>query len=64
MLKLKTLLARLLALFAALALSAQPVMAQSISVLRDAETEALLQDMVDPLAEAAGLGEGLSLIHI
>ena len=58
MLKLKTLLARLLALFAALALSAQPVMAQSISVLRDAETEALLQDMVDPLAEAAGLGEG------
>ena len=58
MLKLKTLLARLLALFAALALTAQPVMAQSISVLRDAETEALLQDMVDPLAEAAGLGEG------
>ena len=58
MLKLKTLLARLLALFAALALTAQPVMAQSVSVLRDAETEALLQDMVDPLAEAAGLGEG------
>ena len=26
--------------------------------MRDAETEALLQDMVDPLAEAAGLGEG------
>lgn len=36
--------------------SAQPAAAQSI--LRDAETEALLQDMVDPLAEAAGLGEG------
>ncbi len=58
MLKLKTLVARLLAVFAALTLTAQPVMAQSISVLRDAETEALLQDMVDPLAEAAGLGEG------
>lgn len=36
--------------------SAQPAAAQSI--LRDAETEKLLQDMVDPLAEAAGLGEG------
>ena len=37
-------------------LIAQPVAAQS--VLRDAETEELLQDMLDPLAEAAGLGEG------
>ncbi len=36
--------------------SAQPAAAQS--VLRDAETEELLQDLVDPLAEAAGLGEG------
>ncbi len=55
---LKISIARLLAAFAAFALTAQPVMAQSISVLRDAETEALLQDMIDPLAEAAGLGEG------
>ena len=50
--------ARLLALLAALALTVQPAAAQSLSVLRDAETEQLLQDMVDPLAEAAGLGEG------
>jgi len=41
---------------ATLALAVQPAAAQS--VLRDAETEALLQDLVDPLAEAAGLGEG------
>ena len=50
--------ARLLAVIALAAMMAQPVAAQGISVLRDAETEALLQDMVDPLAEAAGLGEG------
>ncbi len=49
-------LAHLAAAFALLALAAQPAAAQSI--LRDAETEALLQDLVDPLAEAAGLGEG------
>jgi len=49
-------LARLLALFAALQLAIQPAAAQS--VLRDAETEALLKEMVDPLAEAAGLGRG------
>ena len=54
----KTLVARTLALLAALALTVQPAAAQSISILRDAETEQLLQDMVDPLAEAAGLGEG------
>ena len=45
--------------FAALAiilLAARPAVAQSI--LRDAETEELLQDMMDPLAEAAGLDEG------
>ncbi len=35
---------------------AQPASAQS--VLRDAETEALLQDMLDPLSEAAGLNAG------
>ena len=50
------LLAQLTALAAALALSAQPVAAQS--VLRDAETEALLQDMLDPLLEAADMDAG------
>ena len=50
------LIARLAAVVAALQLAVQPAMAQSI--LRDAETEALLQEMVDPLAEAAGLGKG------
>ena len=49
-------LAHLLAAFALLSASAVPAAAQSI--LRDAETERLLQDMVDPLAEAAGLGAG------
>ena len=49
-------LAHIVAACALLILGAQPAVAQSI--LRDAETEALLQDMVDPLAEAAGLGEG------
>jgi predicted Zn-dependent protease len=53
-------LSRLLAILAAVALTIQPAAAQRAgpSVLRDAETERLLQDMVDPLAEAAGLGEG------
>lgn len=48
----------LLAICAAalLAMLAQPLAAQSI--LRDAETEALLQDMLDPLAEAAGYNPG------
>lgn len=49
-------LARLLALLALIPLVAQPVAAQSI--LRDAETEALLQDMAAPLVEAAGLEPG------
>ena len=48
--------ARFLALIAALSLIAQPVAAQSI--LRDAETEALLDDMAAPLIEAAGLQPG------
>ena len=52
------LLANLLAIFAVSAMVAQPVAAQGISILRDAETEQLLQDMIDPLSEAAGLGEG------
>lgn len=51
-----SMLARVLAFAALLALVTQPATAQSI--LRDAETEALLQDMVDPLAEAAGLQRG------
>ena len=48
--------ARFLACLLALSLAVQPAMAQS--VLRDAETEALLRDMADPLAEAAGLKPG------
>jgi predicted Zn-dependent protease len=51
-------LARLLMVVAAFGLAAQPAAAQGISVLRDAETEALLQELVDPLAEAAGLQRG------
>ena len=50
-------LTRLLAcLAAATMLLAQPAAAQSI--LRDSETEALLQDMVNPLVEAAGMPKG------
>lgn len=47
------LLARIFALIAATAMAVQPIHAQSI--LRDAETEALLRDMAAPLVEAAGL---------
>ena len=50
------LLARILAIAAAVALSAQQAAAQS--VLRDAETEALFQDMGAPLVQAAGLERG------
>lgn len=49
-------LARFAVFLALLQVVAAPVAAQS--VLRDAETEKLLQDMVDPIAEAAGLGAG------
>ena len=49
-------LSRLLAIAATLSLVAQPAAAQS--VLRDAETEALLDDMAAPLIEAAGLAPG------
>lgn len=48
--------ARFLACLLAVTLAAQPAMAQSI--LRDAETEALLQDIAEPLVEAAGLRPG------
>ena len=51
-----TLFARCLAAIALFAMAAQPVSAQSI--LRDAETEALLNDMAAPLVEAAGLEPG------
>ncbi|MDG5751980.1 M48 family metalloprotease [Qipengyuania sp. XHP0211] len=46
-------LARLLAVLAAAMLAAQPVAAQS--VLRDAETEQFLDEISEPLIEAAGL---------
>ena len=48
--------ARCLAFLAVFSLAVTPVQAQSI--LRDAETEALLQDMAAPLVEAAGLEPG------
>ena len=54
----------LCAAFAAIALIAQPAAAQSI--LRDAETEELLQDMLDPLLDAAGMDPGqvdVVLVH-
>ncbi len=51
-----SILARLIALVAALSLAAQPAAAQSI--LRDAETESLLQDMAAPLVKSAGLAPG------
>lgn len=59
-----SLLARMLAFAALLGVAAHPAAAQSI--LRDAETEALLQDMVDPLVEAAGMPKGavdVVLVH-
>src|SRR3546814_11244819 len=46
----------LLSLLVLFAVAARPAMAQSI--LRDAEPEALLQDMMDPLTLAAGLRPG------
>ena len=49
-------LSALLAFVAAMMLAAQPAAAQSI--LRDAETEALLQEMMDPLTVAAGMPAG------
>ena len=49
-------LPRVVAILAALSLTVQPAAAQS--VLRDAETEALLKDMAAPLVAAAGLAPG------
>jgi predicted Zn-dependent protease len=53
---LSRLLAHALAFVALLTLGTQSAAAQSI--LRDAETEKLLQELVDPLAEAGGLQAG------
>lgn len=50
------LLCQIVALLAAMLLAVHPAAAQS--VLRDAETEALLRDMAAPLVEAAGLAPG------
>jgi predicted Zn-dependent protease len=52
----------LLTMLAVLALAARPAMAQSI--LRDAETEQLFQDMMDPLTVAAGLQRGQVRVHL
>lgn len=52
----------LLTLLAMIAIAARPAMAQSI--LRDAETEALFQDMLDPLLVAAGLRPGQVQVHL
>ncbi len=49
-------LSHLLVALIAIALPTQQVLAQSI--LRDAETEALLNDMAEPLVEASGLERG------
>ena len=50
------LLSHIAAFLAVLLLAAHPAVAQS--VLRDAETEALLADMAAPLVDAAGLAPG------
>src|SRR3990167_644139 len=52
----------LLTLLAMFAVAMRPAMAQSI--LRDAETEALFQDMMDPLLVAAGLQPGQVRVHL
>lgn len=52
----------LVTLLVLLAVATRPVAAQSI--LRDAETEALLQDMMDPLLIAAGLQPGQVRVHL
>ncbi|MDO9363199.1 MAG: M48 family metalloprotease [Sphingopyxis sp.] len=52
----------MLTLLAMFAIALRPAMAQSI--LRDAETEALFQDMMDPLLVAAGLQPGQVRVHL
>lgn len=57
------LLSRVLAAFSALVLAVQPAFAQSI--LRDAETEDLLNDMARPLIAAAGLDpKGFAIVLV
>ncbi|HMO77015.1 MAG TPA: M48 family metalloprotease [Sphingopyxis sp.] len=58
----RSLLRLCLTLLALIAVAARPAAAQSI--LRDAETEALLQDMMDPLTIAAGLKPGQVRVHL
>lgn len=60
--RLRPLFRILLTLLAMLAVAMRPAMAQSI--LRDAETEALFQDMMDPLLVAAGLQPGQVRVHL
>ncbi|MES2700181.1 MAG: M48 family metalloprotease [Pseudomonadota bacterium] len=56
---------RLVALLSAMVLLfATTVPAAAQSILRDAETEALLQDMVDPIVEAAGLDAGSVKVYL
>ena len=52
----------MLTLLAMIAIAMRPAAAQSI--LRDAETEALFQDMMDPLLVAAGLQPGQVRVHL
>ena len=52
----------LLTIIAMIAVAVRPAAAQSI--LRDAETEALFQDMMDPLLVAAGLKPGQVRVHL
>jgi predicted Zn-dependent protease len=59
---LRPLFRALLTLLAMVAITMRPAMAQSI--LRDAETEALFQDMLDPLLIAAGLRPGQVQVHL
>ncbi len=55
----------LLSILSALVLLfASTVPAAAQSILRDAETEALLQDMVDPLVEAAGMDAGSVKVYL
>ena len=48
-------LARLLACFAAITLCAQQTAAQDATILRDAESERLLKDLLNPIVVAAGM---------
>ena len=59
---LRTLFRILLTFLVMITVTTRPVMAQSI--LRDAETEALFQDMMDPLLVAAGLQPGQVRVHL